>query len=85
MSKKVQRHTAWVCVGKNKGVEEPTWFYAFRTSEKGVAFMKEAEAHTNPDISTVKWEMYPCEFMSVDDTISDMEESVRVEETVEGG
>lgn len=72
-----QRHTAWACIGCNEGEVDPAWFYVFRTSEKGVAFMKEAEAHTNPELSSVKWIMYPCEFMSVDETIANMEESVR--------
>lgn len=79
---KVQRHTAWVCFGKNKGVEGLTWFYAFRTAQKGIEFTEKAKAHANPDISTVEWEMYSCELMTVDDTISDMEENVRVVEEV---
>jgi hypothetical protein len=72
-----QVHYAWVCVGHNKDVQEPTWFYAFRTPEKAMEFTKQAAAHSNPEISTVKWVSYPCEFMEVDATITSMEQSVR--------
>lgn len=75
-----QRHTSWVCEGRNKGQRVPTWFYAFRTSEKGLEFIKKATAHTNPEIASVHWELWPCEFMSVDETIADMEECVWEEE-----
>jgi hypothetical protein len=73
-----------VCFGKNKGVEGLTWFYTFRTAWKGIEFTKRAAAHPNPDISTVEWEMYSCEFMSVDETLANMEECVRVVEEVWG-
>lgn len=82
MTKQVQVHYAWVCVGHNKDVQEPTWFYAFRTPWKGIEFTKKAAAHSNPEISTVRWAMYPCVLDEVDATITSMEQSVRVEEQV---
>jgi len=72
-----QRHTSWVAVGFNKGVEEPTWFYAFRTSEKAIEFTKRAAAHINPELSSVEWLVYPCEYMEVEETLTSMEDSVR--------
>ena len=57
-----QRHTAWVCVGTNNGEIAPTWFFAFRKWEDGTKFMDAAN-------DTVSWELYPCEFMTVNETM----------------
>lgn len=57
-----QRHTAWVTIGTNDGQIVPTWFYAFRKWENARAFMDAAN-------DTVSWDLYPCEFMTVEETL----------------
>lgn len=57
-----QRHTAWVCIGTNHGQIVPTWFYAFRKWESAKSFMDAAN-------DSVSWDLYPCEFMTVEETL----------------
>jgi len=64
-----QRHYAWVCVGTNEGSLEATWFYAFRTCEKAYAFTAKAFEMD----ASVEWLVYPCEFMSVEETLENMD------------
>jgi len=71
-----QRHTAVLCQGRNLGQKEPTWFYVFRTFEKAQEFIGKAKTHIDFAISSVTWELWPCEFMDVDETITNMTECV---------
>ena len=66
-----QRHTAWVTIGINNGELIPTWYYAFRKWENAKAFMDAAN-------DTVSWELYPCEFMSVEETLEDFKQCMQV-------
>lgn len=65
-----QRHISWVCVGTNTGETVPTWFYAFRTYEDANAFVSEAKSKT----VEVNWDIYPCELMSVEETVENFTE-----------
>jgi len=76
-----QRHTAWLCKGVNRdedGNEEarPTWFYVFRTGGKALEFMDKSQATF---AAHVRWELIPCEFMEVDETLANMEECINME------
>lgn len=61
-----QRHTAWVCVGTNEGTSVPTWLYAFRKWEDANKFTTAAD--------TVSWMTYPCELMTVEETLANFKE-----------
>lgn len=65
-----QRHTAWVTIGTNNGQIVPTWFYAFRKWENAKAFMDAAN-------DTVSWDLYPCEFMSVEETLENFKQCMQ--------
>jgi lysophospholipase L1-like esterase len=62
-----QRHTAWVCVGTNDGASAPTWFYAFRKWE-------DADEFTSGANDKVSWEIWPCELMTVQETLANFKE-----------
>jgi len=65
-----QRHTAWVTIGTNDGQVLPTWFYAFRKWESAKAFMDAAN-------DTVSWDLFPCEFMSVEETLENFKQCMQ--------
>jgi hypothetical protein len=65
-----QRHTAWVTIGTNDGQVLPSWFYAFRKWEDAKAFMDAAN-------DTVSWDLFPCEFMSVEETLENFKQCMQ--------
>jgi hypothetical protein len=70
-----QRHTAWVTIGTNEGTTVPTWFYAFRKWENATAAIAAMDAADN----TVSWDLYPCEFMSVEETLDNFKQCMQGE------
>lgn len=62
-----QRHIAWIAIGTNDGQIRPTWFYAFRKWENAKIFMDAAN-------DTVSWDLYPCEFMTPEETLEDFKQ-----------
>ena len=74
-----QKHTAWVCMGYNNEAESynnvaATWFYVFRTLDKSLEFIRAAEA--NPNLATIYWHLWPCNFREVDESLAALENSV---------